>query len=214
MARPRLISDEDIFDEVRRGVLAEGSRVSLEKVAERLGVTTPALFKRFGSRNALLIAALRPTMPTFIANLAEGPDERPLTVQLAALFEHMGAWFNQAMPCMMALHDSGIPITEVYSTMRESPPVMAIRALSRWLSHAQERGLVCTHDPKATAMAMLGAIQTRTFLGRIMNKADRATDLARDAKRFAQLFIDGIKPQKRAAPRSTSFTPALKRARA
>lgn len=212
MARPRLISDEDIFDEVRRSVLESGARVSLDKVAENLGVTTPALFKRFGNRNALLIAALRPTVPTFIADLAAGPDGRPMAEQLATLFECMGAWFNQAMPCMMALHDSGIPLTEVYSAMRESPPVMAIRALSGWLSRAEGKGLVCAHEPKSTAMAMLGAIQTRTFIGRIMNnRTDRASELARDAKRFAQLFLDGIKPKK---PVVRSPNPALKRARA
>lgn len=211
MARPRLISDEDIFDEVRRGVLESGSRVSLEDVARRLGVTTPALFKRFGSRNALLIAALRPAVPSFLADLAAGPTNEPLTEQLAALFECMGAWFNQAMPCMMALHDSGIPFTEVYSAMREPPPVMALRALSGWLQRAQKLGLLHVEEPKAAAMAMLGAIQARAFLGRITNKTDRASELARDAKRFALLFVEGMRPEN-ATNRSLQST--LKRARA
>ena len=59
----------------------------MDVIAEDLGVTAPALFRRFGSRNDLLTAALRPEeRPPFIADLELGPDRRPVETQLVEIF--------------------------------------------------------------------------------------------------------------------------------
>jgi len=55
MARPRLITDEQILTTMRSCVLELGSHVSLDLVADKLGVTAPALLKRFGNRQELLL---------------------------------------------------------------------------------------------------------------------------------------------------------------
>ena len=60
MARPRLITDEQILQTMRASVLEHGPAVSLDLVAEKLKVTGPALLKRFGTRQALMIEALKP----------------------------------------------------------------------------------------------------------------------------------------------------------
>ena len=68
MARPRLITDEQILTTMRSCVLEHGAQVSLDVVAQQLGVTSPALLKRFGSLEALMLEALRPPEdPAFIA---------------------------------------------------------------------------------------------------------------------------------------------------
>ena len=63
MGRPRQITDEQILDTTRTCVLEHGAQVSLDVVAERLGVTAPALLKRFGCRQELMVNALRPPAP-------------------------------------------------------------------------------------------------------------------------------------------------------
>ncbi len=211
MARPRLISDEEILGQVRRSVLELGSRVSLDVVAEQLGVTAPALFKRFGSRNALLLAALRPTRPAFLDVLEPGPDGRPLAEQLVDLFEMMGGWFAEATPAVMALHESGVPMCDVHGAFEEALPVAIVRAMTRWLRRAEQAGVVRVPDAEATAMAMMGALQSRTIINHFLRRQAAATrDLRRDAQRLAALFIEGIRPtaviQSPRAPRTRGLT--------
>lgn len=193
VARPRQISDEDILAEVRRAVGEAGPGFSMDLVAERLGVTPPALFKRFGSRKALMIAALGPPRPPFLDALEGGPDERPIAIQLAAHFELIGAWLSEHMPRMMALCESGIPLREVHAAFGDPPPVVIIRAMTRWLARATTRGLVRIADPESCAMAMVGALQQRTLLAHFLRRTVAAErDLRRDARRITELFLDGI----------------------
>src|SRR6185295_7650575 len=104
MARPRLVSDDEIRSAVRKGVLEQGPQVSLDLIADRLGVTAPALFKRFGSRNALLLAALKlPENPRFLTLLTNGPDElRPFETQLHEIIDAHMQFLDECWPCMAA----------------------------------------------------------------------------------------------------------------
>ena len=55
--RPRTVSDEAIFDAVRTVVTEVGpSGLTLAAVADRVGLTAPALTQRFGSKRNLLLA--------------------------------------------------------------------------------------------------------------------------------------------------------------
>ena len=100
MARPRLVSDEEIRSAVRKGVLEQGPQVSLDLIAERLGVSAPALFKRFGSRNALLLASLSfPEHPRFIALLEKDPDERSFETQLHEIIDAHMQFLDESWPC-------------------------------------------------------------------------------------------------------------------
>ena len=205
MARPRQISDQDILVEVRRAALESGPRFSLDLVAERLGVTAPALFKRFGNRNTLLIGALKPSRPPFLDELEAGPDERPLRPQLTELFQKLGTWLQTSVPCMMALKESGVPAAELEAAFEDAPPVLIVRTMARWLERAHGRHLARVVEPEATAMAMLGALQTRAFLQHMLRKTSLPRDLVQDAKRLCTLFCDGIAP--RAAPATTKPKP-------
>src|SRR5688500_1329836 len=100
MARPRQITDEQILATMRSSVLQHGPAVSLDLVAEQLKVTSPALIKRFGTRRALMIAALRPADDNaFLKRMAQGPDDRPLQVQLEEVITSFSEVASEAMPC-------------------------------------------------------------------------------------------------------------------
>ena len=104
MARPRQITDEEILRTARECTLERGPQVSLDVVAERLGVTPPALLKRFGSRRALLLAALRPSdNPEWIQELSAGPDDRPLAAQLEEMLGRILDLMVREVPCLVAL---------------------------------------------------------------------------------------------------------------
>jgi AcrR family transcriptional regulator len=178
MGRPRQISDDQILAAMRRGVLAQGPHVPLEAVAAELSVTVPALLKRFGSRQALLLAALRPPEnPEWIEVVGRGPDGRPLEEQLLEMFTRIQQFLAEAVPCLAALRESGIPCREISG--EPTGPERALEALRRWLTLARERGLIAATELDSAAFAMLGTLHARAFLSH-MHKVELSAHEQRD----------------------------------
>lgn len=167
MARPRQISDEQIMATMRACALQQGVKVSLDVVAEKLGVTSPALLKRFGSREALVLRALQPPEPSsWMAEFQQGPDQRPFEQQLAEHLERLWAYFSGVIPCVAALRESGVPREKIFEG-RHSAPIQGIRVITRWLEQAKEARLIETDAPESVATALLGAVQSRAFMAHV-----------------------------------------------
>jgi AcrR family transcriptional regulator len=165
MTRPRLVTSEAILEAARVCAVERGPNVSLEVIAERVGVTPPALLKRFGSREAMMIAALRTAEePAWVQSLATGPDDRPLEEQLAALFSRILEFFSSEAARMSTLCESRIPINRIFDAERPPPPVQHTWALAGWLDRAHARGLAQREDFEMVALGMLGALHARAFL--------------------------------------------------
>jgi AcrR family transcriptional regulator len=164
MGRPRQVSDEQILSATRDRVFAEGPSVSLEVVAEELGVSVPALLKRFGSRRALMLAALRPPAPEWVDVVKRGPGEGSLELQLSEMFQLISDFFSKAIPCMTALRESGISMREVYTER----PTRGLDAVARWLRLARDQGLVTATELETAAFAIVGALQARVFFAHLM----------------------------------------------
>ncbi len=193
MGRPRQISDEQILAAMRAHALEHGPGVSLDRVAEELAVSTPALLKRFGSRRELLLAALRPSVrPPWVERLAEGPSDAPLEAQLRALFADATRSLAEVMPCILVLRESGIPIEEVFP--EEKPPEVALRALQRWLAAARKSRLVSAAETDTAAYAILGALQTRAMLAHITGSPFSPKAEAGYHAELARLFARALAP--------------------
>jgi AcrR family transcriptional regulator len=193
MARPRVVSDEEILEAVREAVLNVGPHVSLDIVAERLGVTAPALLRRFGSRNDLLLAALRPdSRPPILDYIEAGPDARPLAEQLAELFTQASDFFATAVPALTALRESGIPV-DALCRAPDAAPLRVLKALTGWIERAQKRRLLAVPDAQAAALAMLGSLQAPAFL-RHLTSSRGPWDAARWARPLANLYLCGLAP--------------------
>ncbi len=206
MARPRQITDEQILETMRACVLQHGPAVSLDLVAEKLNVTSPALIKRFGTRRALMIAALKPPSDNaWTRHLAKGPDARPLIAQLEDVIGAFAESFHEAMPCMIALRESGIPMNEIFDSRELPPPVRAVRSMTKWLTDAHTTGLVRDEgDLETAATALVGAISTRTFSAHL-TQTPWSPRAQRDyCHQLAQLFSRALSPVSRLTPRTSS----------
>lgn len=193
MGRPRQISDEQILASMRAHALEHGPGVSLDLVADELGVSTPALLKRFGTRRELLLAALRPpARPAWIDGLGAGPTEAPLEAQLLEIFAAATRSLAEVMPCILVLRESGIPIEEVFP--REKPPEVALRALQKWLAAARRQRLVTAAETDTAAYAILGALQTRAMLAHITSSPFSPKAEAGYHAELARLFARALAP--------------------
>lgn len=194
MARPRLITDEQILTTMRTFVLEKGPSVSLDLVAEKLGVTSPALIKRFGTRHNLMLAALAPPSEWPWIERHREADDRPLALQLEELFGDLWAFFGELVPCMMALRESGIHPERIREASGAGP-LRGLAALTQWVESAQRRGLVDVDDAETAAATMLGGLQFRIFSAHF-TKQSMATRFHRHhLKSLASFFAGALAPR-------------------
>ena len=195
MTRPRQVTSEAILDAARTCAVERGPNVSLEVIAERLGVTPPALLKRFGSREAMMIAALRTAeVPSWVENLGSGPGDEPLEEQLAALFTGILDYFSSEAARMSALCESRIPFHRIYDGERPPPPVQHTWALAGWLDRARARGLVDREDFEMVAIGMLGALHARAFLKHFFGRSFWRGSRGDYVKGLANLYARALAP--------------------
>ena len=75
MARPRKHTDEELLAVARAVFIAHGPAVSMSVIAEQVGLSQPALSKRFGSKETLMVRALLPEPIDAWADMLDaGPD--------------------------------------------------------------------------------------------------------------------------------------------
>ncbi|MEM6532303.1 MAG: helix-turn-helix domain-containing protein [Myxococcota bacterium] len=197
MARPRQISDDDILRAAREVFVDDGPAASTSKVAELLGVSQAALFRRFGSKERLLLEALAPPKtPRWVAEMAEGPDERPLVQQLTAIARSASDYLSAHVPRITALCASGISHDALFDHYAEGPPVVvALRALTSWVRRAQRRGLVVKGvDPRSVAVLFLGAVQFPAFLNHLPNADERPRIDQKTLEKTVALVARGLEP--------------------
>jgi AcrR family transcriptional regulator len=164
VARPRQVSDEDILQAAQEVFLEVGPHASVQLVADKVGLSQAALFKRFQTKEELLFAALAPpTQPPFTARLLRGPDSDPVGDQLYALGQEMLTFFRAILPRMAALRSAGVCPDQIMRRYPVPPPVVAIQALAGWFDAARQRRLLHTDDPLVLAVTFLGALQGRAF---------------------------------------------------
>ena len=165
MARPRTISDAQILETARECFCTHGPAVSTDVIANQLGVSPQALFKRFRSKHDLLLAAVAPEHPAAWIPLVEaGPDDRPFAEQLTEILTELADFFVDIARRMSVLRWSGMDPKKLMDHFEEPPPLVDIRVLAGWLSRAAERGLIRPTDYPATAMLMLTSMHGPAML--------------------------------------------------
>lgn len=203
MARPRQISDEQILEATKRRVLEDGPQVSLETVAHDLGVTAPAILKRFGSRQTLWLKALMPKDDAMAAKAVfAGPDDRPLVDQLEDLFTRMANFMGEVIPCIAALRQSGIDPHD-WEPTKHQHPIRGLKAMQAWLEAAKAKGLVTIDELETAASAINGAAMSRIFLGHMFKEHWSQRAQAVHFKELATLFARALAPRQSKTPASS-----------
>ena len=194
MGRPREVTDEQIVDVARRCLFERGAGVSAADIARELGVSHTTLFNRFGSKEALMVAALGPPdhVP-WVAALDAGPDDRPIREQLVEHSKVMSAFFQELQAGQAVLQAAGIPPQKAYGRRKgEPPPVQAFSALTGWLRRAQSQGRIAKCDVETLAATILGALHGWAFTARVCGQSTSASASARHVERFIDLLWNGM----------------------
>ena len=208
MARPRQITDDQILEATRDAVLHNGAQVSLDIVAQQLGVTSPALIKRFGTRQKLILAALSPDEKELDSLFEEPIDDRPFVEQVESLIDRLSSYFAMALPRVMALRECGVSQEIIHEKIKMPMPVRAVAAMTRWLTSMHREGFIEDGDALETAAtAIVGAITTRMIAAHLTKKTWSPRSQNKHQAELAALFARGLaakspRSRKEGLPRS------------
>ena len=160
MARPRQISDEAIREAARAVFVEEGPSAPVSRVAQRLGVSSAALFARVGSKERLMLLALEPERPKALEAFGAGPPLLGWEARLIAILLELMTFYHHLVPNLVMLRASGV-IPDAPNASGEAPaPVLLRRALAEWLSAP---GPDAGAASAALAEGLLGAMEARCF---------------------------------------------------
>lgn len=157
-------------------------------------MTHTTIFNRFGSKEALMIAALAPPEEVpWVAALEAGPDDRPIREQLVEDGKVMSSYFENLQAGLAVLHAAGITRGKVLRGRKGGPPpAQAVHALAAWLRRPQSQGRVANCDAATLATTILGALHIWAFMARVSGKSMEPEVGERHVECFIDLLWNGI----------------------
>lgn len=166
MARPRQISTEDILKVACECFLENGIHISTQAIAERVGLSQPALFKRFKTKRDLILAALAPPERLPIIDWIEaGPEPGDLQPQMRELATKLWETLQWIFPRLAVLHLSKIDPKQIRAHYKTFPLINLLNAIAAWISRAQQMGLIRSDGNHLVwAQNLMGTLQGRAFL--------------------------------------------------
>jgi len=167
LVRPRQASDEAILLAARACFLEHGPKVSVAQIAAEVGLSGPALFKRFGSKQELMISALVPT-PEMFPDLTP-PDHGSLAPQVRHMAEQVMGAIQVIGPCIAVLRSAGIDHKAMIKDRFEGPPP-AFRKVTGWFAALEDHPEVKRHRVKDFGLTFLSNIHGYVIWGFIMNE--------------------------------------------
>src|SRR5262245_46120798 len=103
MARPAIITTEQILDAARAVFLEKGIQATTAEVARRAGIAEGSIFKRFQTKQELFLRAMEPALQEldFLHKLPERAGRGDMREQLFEFGTEMLEFLRRVMPLMM-----------------------------------------------------------------------------------------------------------------
>lgn len=191
MPRPGLES-EVILAAARRVFRAKGCHATVAEVASEVGISAPALFKRFGTKQALMFQALRPTASTdWLSAARRGPDERPIQDQLVEISAGLARWLDEIVPTMAILRSAGHTPEFIHDEYDLPEPNIMLQAVAGWLARAAVGDRLHIEDPTVAAMTWLGSLQVRAFMAHLAPNREPMMPTDQYARKVTEQLISG-----------------------
>jgi len=157
MGRRRQVSDREISVAAREVFLDRGPKAPVALVAKKLGVSTATLFQRTGTKQQLMLMALRPAGATPVTELEQGlqpgiPVLEQLGHVLLEINQYLGAIITGSLTLRAACIEENLP---------DPPPTHLRDMLAAWLRQAAAAKRLAVSDAPTTADVLIGTLESR-----------------------------------------------------
>src|SRR5215813_9626600 len=178
MGRPARVTREQVLKAAREAFADRGYEgTTLASIGGRLGVSPAALLRHAPTKAALFAAAMEAShtedvLPSAFLADCDGSEE-PLTVLRRfadALVPFIDGRIGETIAAWMRLRSAGrLPAIRLPfdPRRRSSPPQRVLAALEAYMRRAEKAGTLRIVDPRAAALAFLGALQAYVFMHRV-----------------------------------------------
>jgi AcrR family transcriptional regulator len=155
MGRQKTISDDEVLRVARDIFRGQGHTATTREIAQAAGISEGVLYQRFGSKDELFFAAMRPRGPDLEQLL--GPRDPPgdALTYLRAVVVRLGKHFAEVIP--LALRVMMHPSFDPASLARAQPggPAVLKEALAERLASLARRGELAMPSASVTARLLL-----------------------------------------------------------
>jgi len=196
--RPKKITDINILSCTRNCILRFGVSVSTQTIADELGVSQATLFKRFGTKDALIQKALlQPIVEHRIFDeLQSLSSQNNVMSGLSCLCLSLLSFFEDTLPSIMMLRSTGCNVPSILRS-KDSPPMVMRRKLTEWFDLLQKNGRIRPTSSENLALAIIGVIHHRAFRLHILLESNLADDNEKFVSSIVDVFWQGISPGKK-----------------
>jgi AcrR family transcriptional regulator len=191
MGRHKTISDEAVLRVARAVFLKQGHTATTREIAEAAGISEAVLYQRFGSKDDLFFAAMRPGGLDIKALL--GPEDPPDDAHryLYTVIVRLGKYFADLIP--LALRVMTHPSFDAATFARSQPMASAVlqEHLAERLASLARRGRIVTASETVTAR-LLVSLAHDWALGNVLQRGTAAPRL-RELKDMVDVVWEGLR---------------------
>lgn len=196
MARPQTVSDTQILNTALECFLQHGPEVSTETIARQLSVSPQALLKRFGTKQKLMMAALKQVMlSSSVPELLTSPDDRPVEIQLTELLHQVSEFYIEMARRMTVVRWKSEDFQELMKQYDEPPPLQNMKLVASWLERAWKKGLIRKCDFRGIALMLLSSLHGAAMLTDMLGHHPSGHTSSAYVKVLVKTLLHGIEAE-------------------
>jgi AcrR family transcriptional regulator len=190
MGRRKTITDDEVLRIARDVFRRQGHTATTREIAQAAGISEAVLYQRFGSKDELFFAAMRPRGPDLEQLLGPEDPAEDARAYLHAVVARLGEHFAEVIP--LALRLMTHPSFDPASLARAQPggPAVLPEGLGRRLTSLDRRGELAAPSVAAAAR-LLVSLAHDWALRRVHGNAPRGV---RELKEMVDVVWAGLRP--------------------
>ncbi len=196
MPRPQKVTNDEILTAARQVFIEQGMSASTSQIAERVGISEAAIFKRFSTKQALFMASMGIDQnPSWVKLLTQQPPDAEMRSRLQEICEQMLAFYQDVFPRLMVLL-ANRPPPDLGPVL--PPQVRDRQLLTDYLERAIAAGYLRTCDTVTVSSMIVGGlvnyVMSRTILSRFPQTSSMPLTPPAEPQQFVSNMLDVIWP--------------------
>jgi AcrR family transcriptional regulator len=155
MGRQKTITDEEVLRVARTCFRERGHTATTREIAQAAGISEAVLYQRFGSKDELFFAAMRPQGPDI--ELLLGPKDPPddAHAYLRSVLVRLGEYFGEVIPLALRVMMHPALDPSKFAKAQPSPHAILQEALAERLASLAKRKQIATSSTAGTARVLV-----------------------------------------------------------